>query len=124
MPGRPGYGRRNPAHAQSPADLIEADQWQQDQIQRPDRALAPTVGQWLSDTEAVALEFFALLETLEHHARAWPGMQYRQVSALAPALGLAQQQARVDFTVVGQVQGDMPGAAEQGVLRQLAVQAA
>lgn len=50
-------------------------------------------------------------------------MQYRQVGALAAALGFAQQQARVDFAVVGQVQGNVPGAAEQRVLCQLAVQA-
>ncbi|MNW03693.1 hypothetical protein D3C71_1996650 [compost metagenome] len=50
-------------------------------------------------------------------------MQHRQVDALAATLGFAHQQARVDFTVVGQVQGNVAGAAEQGVLRQLAVQA-
>ncbi|MNG98086.1 hypothetical protein D3C79_572150 [compost metagenome] len=50
-------------------------------------------------------------------------MQHRQVGALAAALGFAQQQVRVDFAVVGQVQGNVPGAAEQRVLRQLAVQA-
>lgn len=103
--------------------LIETDQRQQDQVQCPDRPLAFALDYRFGDAEAVGSQLFTWLETLEHHARGGPGVQHRQVDVLAAPVRLAQQQARVDLAVIGQVQGDMPGAAEQWMLRQLAIKA-
>ncbi|MNR14326.1 hypothetical protein D3C85_1307970 [compost metagenome] len=64
-----------------------------------------------------------MVDTLEHHLGFRPGIEHGQVGGLATPLGLAQQQAWVDFAVIGQVKRDMAGFAEQGMLRQLAVQA-
>ena len=41
---------------------------------------------------------------------------------LASPLGLAQQGPRVDFTIIGQVQGNVPRAAKQWMLGKLTQQ--
>ncbi|MNZ76570.1 hypothetical protein D3C78_950820 [compost metagenome] len=56
--------------------------------------------------------------------RARPVRQQRQVDPLAAALGGAAQQRRIDLAVVGQVQGDVAGAAEQRMLGQLTIEVA
>ncbi|MNJ63393.1 hypothetical protein D3C77_592910 [compost metagenome] len=79
---------------------------------------------WFGNAETVRLELFAGTYLLKHHARPWPGIEYRQVGRLAAALGFAQQRSRVDLAIVGQIQRNMPRSAKQRMLGQLAVQAA
>src|SRR5690554_5184229 len=61
-------------------------------------------------------------QALEVHLIGWPAAQYRQVAVLAQFAGALHEQMRIDLAVVGQVEGDMPAAAEQRMMYQLAQQ--
>jgi len=112
------------AHAQSTSGVIESHQRQQHQVQGPDLALPGDVLARFRDTKAVGLHFFAGVNALEHHLGLRPGAQYRQVGRLASTLGRAQQQARVDLAVVGQVKRNVLRAAKQWMLGQLPLEPA
>ena len=77
---------------------------------------------WFKDAKAVGQQLVPRSYTLEHHLGARPGAEHRQVSGFAAALGRTQQQARIDFTIRGQISRDMFGPAKQRVLCQLPVQ--
>ncbi|CAI8923757.1 hypothetical protein EMIT0232MI5_40431 [Pseudomonas sp. IT-232MI5] len=111
------------AHAQAPADIVKPYQRQQHQIQRPDFALLRQIGARLENAEAIGFEFFPGTNALENHLGPRPGAEHRQVGRFAATLGFTQQQARIDFTVGGQIQRDVSGPAKVRVLRQLPVQA-
>src|SRR5690606_18278497 len=63
-------------HAQPPAFFIESHQGHQDQIQGPGCTLAERLRTGLEDAEAVALQRFTRLQSLEIHTRARPGVQH------------------------------------------------
>ena len=107
-------------HAQTPTAGIKAHQRQQDQVQCPNRTLPRAVYTWLRDAEAVGAQMLTSTHPLKHHLGTRPVIEHGQVNMLASPLGLAQQGPRVDFTIVGQVQGNVPRAAKQWMLSELA----
>src|SRR5690606_12198416 len=110
------------AHAQAIAPGIDADQWHEHQIQPPGTDLPAGVGSRFTDAVSVGGPALARAQALEVHLIGWPAAQYRQVAVLAQFAGALHEQMRIDLAVVGQVEGDMPAAAEQRMMYQLAQQ--
>src|SRR5690606_13267259 len=107
------------AHAQAVSLLVEADQRQEYQVQSPGSGLQAAVGLRFADAETVACPALATDQPLETHAIGRPFAEYRQVAVLAHPAGLFHQCGGVYLAIIGQIEGDVPAAAEQGVLGKL-----
>ena len=71
---------------------------------------------------ALVLLILALRLTLKNHLPACPARYHRQVNMFFATLSFAQQQVGAYFTITGQIQGDMAGTTEPGMLCQLQIQ--
>ena len=98
------------ANLRSSALLVKAHQWKQNRVQGPGRAAQAFPEHGFRNAEAVRHQFDAIVVRTEHQSAGVDRMQDRQVEAHTPAAGNVQERVGIDFAVIGQVYGDMPGA--------------
>jgi len=107
------------AHAQPTTETIKSHQWKQYGVECPWWSLQSFVEGWFRNAKAVGCQLGAIGKRAENQPAAVHRMQHRQIEVDASPAGNMNVHLGINFTVVGQVDGNVASPEKVGMFQQV-----